>query len=117
MERSKHGCGLRQHACLTLSHRRCWLQEGGPLRSSLRCWFQHETYAEAYCTGANLALDLAAFQVRGCAGGVLFVACLKLRGSRLPHISACLELSTYQPHTCGIGHIPVGFRRHGLPAE
>ena len=38
--------------------------QGGALNSSLRCWFQFDTYAEAYCTGANLALDLAKFAVR-----------------------------------------------------
>ena len=55
---------LRRQTCPTPYHRRCWLQqEGAPLQSSLRCWFQQDVYAEAYCTGANLALDLAAFQV------------------------------------------------------
>lgn len=44
---------------------RFWLQEGGPLGSSISCFYLFDAYAEAHCSGANLALDLAKFAVRG----------------------------------------------------
>lgn len=47
------------------------LQAGGALGSSLRCHWLFDQYPELHCTGANLALDLAKFAVRGCGGGWL----------------------------------------------
>lgn len=49
---------------LAVRPRRCsLLQAAGPLNSSLSCFFQFDVYPEAYCTGANLALDLTKFAV------------------------------------------------------
>lgn len=44
------------------------LQAGGPLGSSLACHWLFDQYPEMHCSGANLALDLAKFQVGGGVG-------------------------------------------------